>query len=341
MQLLIIGDTHFKKISNNIESRYRTRVLEFIKGVIEKHNIKHALQLGDFFDDRRKIDVEAFQNTLSDYKKTFGGLDKFYALLGNHDTYYKSTNEVYSTSLTASILDNFEVVDKIRELDFGYVCPWVNDSNLFQFEEMMTDIKDKNVFGHFEINGFAKVKGFQETNGISLKSLRQAKNVISGHFHLTQDNGNISYVGSLFQNDFNDVNDIKRVFIFDTETDEYQEIRIPITLFERVSISEESQMINELINSFTDKIVQVIFNIEKSVKREKFIQKLIDTDVISDIKIIDNSALLDEKVELNNTNEDIIEIFSDYIQTSEVIDDERKEHLKEMFVETYENIKEG
>ena len=57
--------------------------------------------------------------------------------------------------------------------------------------------------------------------------------------------------------------------------------------------------------------------------------------------MIDNSALLEEKVELNNTNDDIIEVFSDYVKASETIDDKRKEALKDVFVESFNKVKES
>ena len=339
MKLLIIGDMHLKKITSDIEKSYRKRVFKFVKSVIEEHQIKDILQLGDFFDNRKNLDIQVYYDMLEQYKETFQGV-KFLSLVGNHDSYYKSTNDIFSTKILEKTIDNFFVVDKIKEMNNKVICPWINEENIQEFEQVLSDIKDKYLFGHFEINGFTKVKGFEETEGISVSKLKDAKQVFSGHFHLTQDRDNIHYVGSLFQENFNDVHNFKRVMILDTKTDELTDIRIPHTLFERVSITDEEQMTNDLINSFKNKIVQVIFNIPKSVKRERYHQKLLDTEISADIKVIDNSALLEEKVELNNTNDDIIEVFSDYVKASETIDDKRKEALKGVFVESFNKIKE-
>lgn len=338
MKLMLIGDMHQKKITSEIEKSYREKVLKFVKETIKEYDIKDIIQLGDYFDARKSLDIQVYYDTIKQHKETFENT-KFLTLVGNHDTYYKSTNEIHSTKILERTLHNFFVMDHIKEIYNKVMCPWINEENIQEFERVISDIKDKYLFGHFEINGFAKVKGFEETDGISASKLREAKRVFSGHFHLTQDRDNIHYVGSLFQENFNDVNDYKRVMILDTITDELTVIIIPIALFERVSITDESQMTNELINSFKDKIVQVIFNIPNSVKREKFHQKLLETEINADIRIIDNSALLEEKVELNNTNDDIIDIFGDYVKVSETIDDQRKEALKQMFIASFENIK--
>ena len=338
MKMMIIGDMHLKKITSEIEQKYRNKVLNFVKETIEEHKIKDVLQLGDFFHNRKSLDIQVYYDTIKQMQDTFKNTH-FLTLVGNHDTYYKSTNSVYSTQILQN-LSNFFVVEKIAEINNKVICPWINEENIQEFEQALADIKDKYLFGHFEINGFAKVKGFDETDGISASKFKDAKKVFSGHFHLTQDKNNICYVGSLFQENFNDANDIKRVIILDTKTDEIKEIRIPFALFERISITDEEQMTNELINSFKDKIVQVIFNIQKSVKRERFHQKLLESEINADIKVIDNSALLEEKVELNNTNDDIIDVFSDYVKISETIDDDRKEALKNVFIESFNKVKE-
>lgn len=340
MRYLIIGDMHCKKITSDIEKNYRTRVLKYIKDIIKNENIDEVIQLGDFFDNRKNIDIQAYYDTLDQYKETFGNI-KFLCLVGNHDTYYKSTNDVHSTLLFSQTFANFYAIPDILKKKRFIFCSWINEQNIEEFDKILTEADDDSyIFGHFEINGFAKVKGFDETDGLSQSKFHRFNKVFSGHFHLTQDLKNICYVGSLFQNDMNDVNDIKRVMILDTDKDTIEEIRIPITLFERVTITDEDQMINDIINSFKDKIVQVIFNIPRSIKREKFIQKLIDTEVNSDIRIIDNSAMLEDKIELDASNEDVVEIFSDYVSIAENIDDDRKKQLNEIFIDIYKSVKE-
>lgn len=337
MKYAIVGDIHFKKAKNEIEEKYRDRVLYFLSKSLEEKNVTNIIQLGDFFDDRKNLDLMVLEQTIERYKKYFGKIDSFLTLAGNHDVYHKNTNEICSTKVLEKYFANFFCCSDIRETKFGYIVPWINESNIEQFNKIIQTKKDY-CFGHFEINSFSMVKGFEETHGLTSALFNNFKKVFTGHFHLTQDKDNICYVGSLFQNDRNDMNDIKRFFILDTVTHELEEVRIPFELFKRVTINSEEEMSDKLIESFEDKIVDVVFNIEKSLKREKFIDKIIDSEIVFEHNIIDNSELCKESVELDVKNEEISEIFVDYLKIAENIDQKRKDSLNSLFTDIYKEV---
>lgn len=339
MKCAILGDIHFKKIKTDTEKKYRERVLYFVSQTLKEKNVKNVIQLGDFFDDRRNLDLSVYNETCEQYEKYFGFIDHFISLAGNHDVYFKNTNDVCSTKILEKHYANFIALTDSHETSDSLFIPWINESNIERFSKILETSKHKYCFGHFEINSFNMIKGIEETNGLSIKTFRQFKKVFSGHFHLTQDNWNISYVGSLFQNDRNDVNDIKRFFILDTETDELEEIRIPFELFKRVTIASEDDMNDELIESFNECIADVVFNMKASLKREKFIDRIIEESKGNfEYQIIDNSQLCQEAIELNANNEEITEIFSDYLKISDTIDDERKTALSNLFTDVYREI---
>lgn len=340
MKYAILGDIHFKKCKD-IEKKYRERVLYFVFKTLQEKNINDVIQLGDFFDDRKYMDMQVYDETIRLYDKYFSELNSVTILIGNHDTYYKDNHNVYTPILLQEKFSNLKIVSKTQETEEGLLVPWLNVSNIDEFKKIVEHTTAKHCFGHFEINSFAMIKGFEENNGLSASVFNKFDKVFSGHFHLTQDKGNISYVGSLFQNDRNDTNDIKRFMILDSKTGEIEEVRIPFELFNKVTINSEDEMTDNLIDTFSEKINDIIFATERSLKREKFIDKIMESAKDFEYQIIDNSELCKEKIDLKSENDDVNELFVDYLVLSENYDIKRKESLKEMFVDIYNNIKEN
>jgi hypothetical protein len=334
----IIGDIHFKQCKSPFEEKYREDVFRFVSDELKKKNVVKIIQLGDFFDNRKSIDIAVFRDTKKAFKKYFNDFHSFISLAGNHDLTYKNTNELCSTEQLMRF-DNFTTITEVTEFDNCLVVPWLNESNIGSFHNALENKKYKYCFGHFEINSFAKIKGFDETNGLSTAIFHNFEKVFSGHFHLTQDKGNICYVGSLFQNDRNDLFDTKRVMILDIVSGALEEVRIPFELFHRVNILTEEEMTSDLVETFQGKHVDVVLNTEKTLKREKFIDLLQEKSQGSfQYRVIDNSELCKEDVQLVAKNEEVVEIFQDYVKISSQYDDTRKEALKSLFSEVYEEV---
>ncbi len=337
MKHAIIGDIHFKKCKD-IEQKYRDRVLYFIFKTLQEKNIDNIIQLGDFFDDRKHIDLQVYDDVVRIYDKYFSDMNSTTLIIGNHDTYYKDNNSVFSPILLKEY-SNLKIINKIQETNLGLFVPWLNNSNVDEFTKTIENTKAKYCFGHFEINSFAMIKGLEENNGLSTTLFNKFDKVFSGHFHLTQDKINISYVGSVFQNDRNDINDIKRFMIIDDQTHEIEEVKIPFELFNRVVITSEDEMTDDLIDTFSGKINDIIFTTERSLKREKFIDKIIESSSNYEYQIIDNSELCKEKINLISQNDDVNELFVDYLTLSNSYDQQRKDSLKKLFIDIYCDIK--
>lgn len=337
MKIAILGDIHFKKCKE-IETTYRKSVLEFVVSYLSGHGINTIIQLGDFFNDRKSIDVNLYNQVIEDYNYYFASfIDKFYCLTGNHDTYFTNTNEVNSIKHLQNCLENFIAISSICEIPkIGLIVPWLNKENANEFEQIVEKTDCKYCFGHFEINSFNMVKGFEETNGLSQSLFKKFDKVFSGHFHLTQDKNNISYIGSLFQVDRNDLHDIKRFMILDTDTNKIEEVRIPIELYKRIIINSEDDIKEIDLDNYKDCITDFVFNIPKSLKREKFFDKICESVV--EYNIIDNSELCKEKVELKVDNEEFTEVFSEYMKLDNNIDDDRKIALKSLFKDVYNEV---
>ncbi len=337
-----MGDIHFKKYQNDFEQKYKDRVFYFVAETLKERNIKNIFQLGDFFNDRKNIDISVLMETKRILEKYFFNSKYDFTMVtlaGNHDVYHKNNNMVYSTKELLKEFKNLscfnEVVDDLEHNSL--IVPWINDSNVDEIVKEIETTDSNYCFGHFEINGFHKVKGFEETTGLSSKIFHKFNTVFSGHFHLTQQNQNIIYVGSLFQNDRNDMNDVKRIIILDTETGDIEEIKIPFELYHQIVINDASEMKLELLDTFEDKIVDVQFNIPRTLERENFIDSIISRDTYIH-RIIDNSELCKEDIKIESNNEEVSELFQDYLGLSQEFDDKRKSSLSKLFLKSYEKV---
>ena len=97
MKIAILNDTHFG-VRNDSPAfmKYQNKFYnEIFFPYLKEHNIGTLVHLGDVVDRRKFIN----HNTAHNFKKVFWDkLDDMvidtHVIIGNHDTYYKNTNEV-------------------------------------------------------------------------------------------------------------------------------------------------------------------------------------------------------------------------------------------------------
>ncbi len=97
MRIAVINDTHFGARNDNpafIEFQNKFYNEQFFP-YLQQNNINCLVHLGDVVDRRKFIN----HNTAHNFKKVFWDrLDDMgietHIIIGNHDTYYKNTNEV-------------------------------------------------------------------------------------------------------------------------------------------------------------------------------------------------------------------------------------------------------
>jgi DNA repair exonuclease SbcCD nuclease subunit len=197
-------------------------VLDFSRWAREVYTdlgINDIIIPGDIFHNRSEISV----NTLTVAKEFFDNLKDFRIFIsaGNHDCYYKDRSDVNSISLFNG-WNNIVVVDKtpiIIEAKGKKISliPWGTE---------VEDIPEADIcFGHFEIQTF-KMNSYKVCDhGVDSTSLLdKSPLVFSGHFHTRDDRkykkGRIVYVGSPYQQNFGDVDQVRGIYTFNTETND-------------------------------------------------------------------------------------------------------------------------
>ena len=337
MRVAIITDTHYgaRKGSKHLHDYFELFYKNIFFPSLEEHKIDTVVHMGDIFDSRKSIDLQSLEWSK---RVVFDPLKKYkvHAITGNHDCYYKNTNDVNSPELLLKDYSNIKLYSKVSEIKLGklkvLMLPWINSEN---YDDSLKHIKkttSKVVMGHLELNGFRATRGHMMETGMDVNIFDKFEKVLSGHFHTRSENGKIFYLGNPYEMFWNDVNDPRGFTIFDTETLTHTSIDNPYKLFYNIYYEDTNY---KLFNAteYENKIVKVIVRKKTKVKDfDKFIDKLYSVGV-QDLKIIENFDIQENEDFDIDEEENTLSILNRYIDESEFNYD--KNVIKGIFEDLY------
>ena len=211
MRVAIITDTHFgaRKGSKHLHDYFELFYRDVFFPSLEEHKIDTVIHMGDIFDSRKAIDLKSLEWSK---RVVFEPLKKYkvHAIIGNHDCYYKDTNNVNSPELLLQNYPNIKLYSKATEIKVGkekiLMLPWINSENFDETKQLIDKTKAKVAMGHLEVNGFKATRGHLMETGMDVKIFNKFDKVYSGHFHTRSDDGQIFYLGNPYEMFWNDVN---------------------------------------------------------------------------------------------------------------------------------------
>ena len=325
MKIAVITDTHYgaRKGSKLFHDYFEKFYSEVFFPTLDKEGIDTVIHMGDAFDSRKGIDFRALTWAK---RVVFDPLKErdiqMHLMVGNHDAYYKNTNEINSVELLLQEYDNIHVYSTVKEVELGGLnmlfIPWINEENEKETTQMIQQTKAPVAFGHLELQGFKVNRQITMDHGLDADIFSKFEKVFSGHYHTRSDNGTVYYLGNPYEMFWSDVKDSRGFHIFDTETLSHSPVNNPYRLFYNVYYEDTNhQTFNT--TEYKDKIVKVIVRKRTDVKKfEKFIDKLY-TSGVADLKVVENhdftafSGEGDSSVE----SEDTLTILDNYITESE------------------------
>lgn len=337
MKIAILNDTHAGcRNSSDIFMEYQERFYRdvFFPYLVE-NGIKQIIHLGDYYDNRKTINFKALHHNrkifLEPMRKHGITMD---IIPGNHDVYYKNTNELNALKeLQGHYMNEVNLVMKPTVMNYDgtdiALIPWINPENEEETLKFLAKCKADIVGAHLELKGFEMSKGMPCQEGMDKKHFDRFEMVLTGHFHAKSTQENIYYLGSQMEFFWNDCNDAKYFHILDTETRELEPIRNPITIYEKIYYDHEK------LNKFQDlayldnKFVKVIVtNKGDPYEFERFIDR-VQSQKIHELKIAEDFAeFLGSNVEDENVSvEDTETLVFNYIDA--VNTDLDKNRIKE------------
>lgn len=337
MKIGLICDTHYgaRKGSKHLHDHFELFYKNVFFPALEEHGVEAVIHMGDAFDSRKSIDYQSLEWSK---RVVFDPLKKYdvHMIVGNHDTYYKNTNEVNSPELLLQTYPNIKTYSKPTEVNVGGLdilfLPWINQGN----EELSLNIIKKTTcrcaMGHLELQGFRVNRQIIMEHGLESKLFEKFERVYSGHYHTRSTDGRIFYLGNPYEMYWTDVNDTRGFHIFDTETLTHTPINNPYKLFHNIYYEDTNY---KLFNAseYENKIVKVIVRKKTKPKDfEKFIDKLYSVGV-QDLKIIENFEIQESEDFEIDEEENTLSILNRYIDESEFELD--KSIIKGIFQDLY------
>ena len=230
MKIALLNDTHFGcRNDSPAFLEYQNEFYDnlFFPYLIE-NKIDTLIHLGDVVDRRKFIN----HNTAHNFKlKFWNRLDELnidtHIIIGNHDTYYKNTNEVNALQ-NLNISKSAKIYTRPVECTFDgldiLMLPWICDDNyddsIFAIDNSTSPI----CMGHLEVKGFEMHSGHFNEQGLEKSQFTKFEKVLSGHFHKKSDDGRIYYLGTQYEMTWSDYNCPKGFHIFDTDTRELERV---------------------------------------------------------------------------------------------------------------------
>jgi hypothetical protein len=336
MKIALLNDTHCGVRNNNqMFAEYQGRFYrEVFFPYLDEHNIKQIIHLGDYFDRRRDVNFYSLHKNHEHFIQPMVERGIHMDLIvGNHDIYFKSTNELNSPEFLLKS-DNINVyTDPIKKEYDGLeiaLLPWINSENEEEVEEFLQLTTAPFVMSHLEVNGGMVGPGHFHGGGTPASWFERFEQVFSGHFHHKSTLGNIRYLGSQMEFTWNDFGDDKYFHVFDTETREIEAIKNPLKMFHKVFYNDTNETLMTIkkkdFSPLKDTFVKVIVTDKNEPYWfDVFIEEI--TKVCpADLKVVEDHSNLDvlNEDELVGEAEDTLTILTKHIDSLNIDGDKAK-----------------
>lgn len=345
MKIALLADIHFNKYA---EEDFRlhdiTDVLDQTCDYCRDNGIKDLMLLGDFWSNRKTIDVQVLCVGHKALNKLASSFEKIVVIPGNHDFWYKSNDDVCSVHHFEHCCKVIKkpTATKVDDVVLFYF-PYMESQErlLLHLEKTKSIVGKKAFFMHQCVLGCTTDSGFRITSGISHeKILSYCDIVFSGDIHthqvLKDKSKQFVYVGSPLAQSFNDEGKKFGFIVFDTETLEWKRVCTKHREFHTITYETADKHEDKI----KDNIVKIVFNGNEMWTREGVQFKLNEISEKYHPKRVVH--MLTEQKQLEAQEEQQVENFEFKQLVKEYIRRNKPEGLNaKILAETFTNIKQG
>lgn len=334
MKIALVTDTHFGARNDNtaFADYFGKFYTDIFFPYLKENNIDTIIHLGDIVDRRKYINYQtqahmqkAFIDPIIENNYTM------HVIIGNHDTYYKNTNEInsmqqlYGTTGYEKIkwYDNNPAVINFDGCDI-MLLPWLCSNNIEPFMKEVDKTTAQVLFGHLELKGFEMYRGAINDHGFDSSLFNKFDIVCSGHFHHKSTVGNINYLGSPYEITWSDFDDPRGFHIFDTDDRTIEFVKNPYTMFNKIFYDDENQTMEYVVNQNYERLANsyvkvIIKNKTNPYWFDMFMEKLEKVNPIH-IQVVEDHLNLDLESDddIVSEAEDTMTILHKYIDNLEV-----------------------
>ena len=345
MKVAVITDTHWgaRNDSQAFMDYFRKFYEEIFFPTLQEQGIDTIIHMGDVVDRRKFINWKTvYQMREMFFDVCYERNINLHLVTGNHDTYFRNTNQVNSLSgLRLADKENFTIYEKSTEIELDgtkiFIQPWICDENKEESLKAIEETNSQLLFGHLEVRGFEMHLGQYSQTGVDASMFKKFDMAFSGHFHHKSDNGNIYYLGNPYQITWSDYKDSRGFHIFDTKTRELEFVLNPFEMFHKIHYDDEKMTLESIQNDdysiYKNCYVKiVIINKKNPFWFDTLMDKLYAVDV-ADISVAEN---LDQDLNIEgdmiDEAEDTLTILSKYVNSLNI---DNKKELDNLLISLY------
>ena len=346
MKIAILNDTHCGiRNSSEVMMDYQEKFYsEVFFPYLEEHGIKKILHLGDYYDNRKFINFKALEHNRKIFLEKLRELSIHMDIIpGNHDVYYKNTNNLNSLKeLLGHYMNEVRIIEKPSVVNYDgldvALVPWINQNNEEESMKFLKKCKASVVGAHLELEGFEMNAGIPCQHGMSPEHFKRFDTVLSGHFHTRSHSGNIHYLGSQMEFFWSDAHDPKFFHVYDTDTRELTPVQNTVTLFEKIYYDDtkKNPMITD-VRHLDNKFVKIIVVNKSDPKMFDAFVDRVNSRKIHELKIAENfeefigASVSDDKISVEST-EELLYTYIDAVDTP-LDKNQIKNMVRELMVE--------
>lgn len=277
-QVIFISDVHFGIRNNEIEwldnqlSYFSNFFIPLIKQQ-KKHKQKPCVVIaGDYFENRQLLDI-GVMNAAINVLEEISSICPVYMMVGNHDIYKKSDNDVTSLRVIQDMKNVTLIYDRMElEIKGGkkfLLVSWIGDMK--KENKIITENKDKYdylVF-HTELSGMTYANDRPIINGLQIDLCDDTCKILSGHIHKRQESKKGLYFGSPYHMDKSDIGNQKGIYIFTVDGDNVTRTFVENDYspkFLRVRFGDVGRNPDKWKDIVSNNYVEIIFTADESVQ---------------------------------------------------------------------------
>lgn len=328
MKIAIVTDTHWGV--RNDSAAFADYFKKFYDSVffpyLEMNDIKTVFHLGDIVERRKYINFATAARLENDFVRPLANRAvSVYYVVGNHDTYYKNTNEINAMTQMYGGREypNMEIITHPTEVTLDgckiVLMPWMCQDNMEAALGLIGTTSAQVLMGHLELAGFEMNKGSIIDHGMNASVFEKFDVVCSGHYHHKSTKGNVNYLGCPYEITWSDYGDQKGFHVFDTDTRELTFIPNPYTMFNKLHYDDSKTDIDTMMDidfeAYRGTYVKVIVHTKNNPYWfDMFIDRLEKADPLGIQVVEDNLYLnLEDDESIVSEAEDTLTILKKFV----------------------------
>ena len=216
---MFLGDPHLRINKFTLAIQF----LAWVNKLIDEQKPDLVVNLGDALDTHAVIRSEVLNELMNHiYHFVDSGIPYVY-LKGNHDQFSPKDSKYHALLPFKGRINNLHVIDTHQDLFGMTFVPYLPDGNDFPKITQQICVAHQTFIG-------ADYGPINALEGVDAETI-SAEIIISGHIHKKHQLGKVTYVGSPYSQEASDVNQIKGISTFNTDTFEWIFTQTPLPMW--------------------------------------------------------------------------------------------------------------